>query len=61
MQNAKTMMLNVHQNEEGEEHRENANLVETNIEIKVEMEFLAGINAVKEIEDDKGRVLQCMW
>ena len=28
------------------------NIVETNIEIKVEEEFLAGINIVKEIEGD---------
>ena len=34
----------------GEEgHGENANMAETNIEIKVEEEFPAGINVVKEI------------
>ena len=37
---------------EGEEHGENANMVKTNIEIKVEEEFPAGINIVKEVEGD---------
>ena len=39
-----------------EEHKENANIVETNIEIKVEEEFPAGINVVKEIEGNNDDV-----
>ena len=40
----------------GEEHRENANMVETNVEIKVREEFPAGINVVKGIEGDNDNV-----
>ena len=40
------------------EHGENANMMETNIAIKVEEVFPAGINFVKEIAN--GRELQCM-
>ena len=35
-----------------EEHGENTNMMEKNIEIKIEEEFPAGINVVKEIEGD---------
>ena len=38
--------------QEGERRGENVNMVETNIEIKVEEKFFAGINVVKEIEGD---------
>ena len=38
------------------EHGENVNIMETNIEIKVEEEFPAGINVVKEIEVDNDDV-----
>ena len=43
---------------EGEEHGENTNMVETNIEIEVEEEFLTEINVVKEIEGDNDYVLE---
>ena len=50
-------MLNIYQNFEGrKEHGENANMVEANIEIKVEVEFPAGINVVKEIEGESDDV-----
>ena len=42
----------------GEEHEENANMVLTNIEIKVEKKFPAGIYVVKEIEGDNDDVLK---
>ena len=40
----------------GDEHGENANMVESNIGIKVEEEFLAGINVLKELESDNDDV-----
>ena len=39
-----------------EEYKENANMMETNIEIKAEEEFPAGINVLKEIEGDNDDV-----
>ncbi len=42
------------------EHGENANMVEVNIEIKVEKEFPAAISIVKEIEGDKRIELRYM-
>ena len=42
----------------GEEPEENVNMVDTNIKIKVEEEFLAGINVVKRIEGDNDDVLK---
>ena len=48
--------MHIRTRREGTEHRENANMMMTNIEIKVKEEFPAVINVVKEIEADSDDV-----